>query len=229
MNQYLECDFAHITPLPNVATRKLGISHTSVTSELFSYDHPRAIWADSILENRTTARYLMDPKVKEIVPQPPAIHFVDENGIHRSHTFDFKIVYRSGRRVFLFCKYVDEIAKDRLDLWVDMVAPQIDASVADEIVIATELDYDDASVDTATVYREALRHPPSTMSRTILRDMCESGEVVTITELGARYGTLEDVYWPVIRLLAKGYLQKTGAASIGGATEVHANVERDWN
>lgn len=212
----------HITPLPSRATRGHKRSRRSSPAKLFTYGSAFALHNDSALECEVAAVTRMDPNVREVVDQPPAVEYVDLEKNKCTHTFDFLVIYKDGSRKFFFCKYLSEVVEKRWDIFVDLLAEQIDPAVADAICIKTEFSLSKVEVDTAQLFREALRHGPSALSRQILDYMRRNPASVSAGELANIHGGWAECFWPIMRLLAKGFLIHDPSTAIGPMTIIEA-------
>lgn len=77
----------------NLPVRKIKPTACSVTGKIFSNKCNRFICYESHLEKRFALHLEFDPAVRWFLEQPVTIHYVDKDGIKRSYTPDYRVVY----------------------------------------------------------------------------------------------------------------------------------------
>lgn len=114
-----------------VSSRPLGVTPEGYLAAL-----------DSLTELRAMQAFWADPRVADVIEQPPPVRYVDDNGIERTHTFDFLVSSTDGRKIAVLVK-PPELA-DRRGTWRlrDLLAQQTPADVATHFVVLTGLDRD---------------------------------------------------------------------------------------
>jgi hypothetical protein len=117
------------------SSRKINL-HSKGSVRGFDFFDGRQTWYEAELEIKFGLLAKARPGVTEVVEQPPAVQYVDDDGVVRRHTFDWLVV--NGCRQLVAVKPAALVEKSGILRIRELVAAQISRSVADEIVLFTE-------------------------------------------------------------------------------------------
>ncbi|WP_341987769.1 hypothetical protein [Azorhizobium sp. AG788] len=79
-------------PTPSAATRRPALrSRSSVRGYLVHPRTGREIVYESTLERDLAYMFIADPSVRSFQEQPAPVFYIDDAGVRRSHTFDFRV------------------------------------------------------------------------------------------------------------------------------------------
>ena len=81
---------------------------------------------------------MANPDVVEIHDQPPPVTYVTAEGRHRQHTFDFRAVFRSGRRIAYALKPVRRVEASGIKTTLALIRQQSLPGFAHKAVLRTE-------------------------------------------------------------------------------------------
>lgn len=141
-------------PLPSRATRSFAArSKSSVRGFLFAQlpaqDRPRQIIYESNLERRVLLTFLARRDIVDIWDQPPAIPFSAPSGALRHHTPDFLAILDTGLRLAIAVKPWASVERLRFKDELSRVRSAMSPAYADELVLITDADLNDAQVRNA--------------------------------------------------------------------------------
>lgn len=147
LEQYLTKDASLRPPVPTptrwtppqrsrasrrISMRSKGSSRGAFVANGFS------IVYESKLEYWVGLACLARHDVADLLDQPPAVEYVDDDGVVRQHTFDYLVTFIDGTRVLVAVKPNSKVQSSGIDRIVELVAEQISPSVADHVVLITE-------------------------------------------------------------------------------------------
>lgn len=141
-------------PLRSRATRNFAArSKSSVRGFLFAQlpaqDRPRQIIYESNLERRVLLTYLARRDLVDIWDQPPAIAFFDSVGKSSEHTPDFLATLKTGMRLAIAVKPLAAVERLRFRDELAHVRTAMSPAYADELLLVTDADLNDAEVRNA--------------------------------------------------------------------------------
>lgn len=122
---------------PSLASREMTL-HSAISVHGYLPIDGRKVWYESILERCCALLARLRPDIAEIAEQPPAITYIDDNGMPQSHVFDFKFTTTSIGRVLMAVKPRALVLKSGVDRIVELVREQLPPSVADGVGLFTE-------------------------------------------------------------------------------------------
>lgn len=121
---------------PSRASRKISLnSKGSVRGFFVSNGYEN--WYESELEHRVAIAFLARPNVRDVVDQPPAVSYFDEDGVLHEHTFDWLVVTNPSKYL-VAVKPSELVAESGIEHIVELVAAQISPKIADYVVLVTE-------------------------------------------------------------------------------------------
>jgi len=197
-------DFSTPT-LPSLATRMPALRSRG-SCRGFAVHHDRVVVFESHLELMVFYLLAIMPQVREIVDQPPAVTFVDENGVPRRHTFDFLVLCEDGTRILIAVKPAEKLERSGLRQIVDLIAFQLNPVVADKIKIVSESDFTYADRYNAAQAFECSRFPIEEHDQTIARITADMLGSVKISDLVRASGLGGMGFRAIIRLITYGTL-----------------------
>ena len=98
----------------------------------------RAFNYESHLERDFLYVMLASPDVADVHEQPPPVHYKDQSGRQRKHTFDALLLLRDGRRVAVALKPSERVARSGIQSTLELIRAQVGSSFADLYVLRTE-------------------------------------------------------------------------------------------
>lgn len=126
-----------VEPKPSVSSREMTL-HSAVSVHGYTYIDGRIVWYESMLERCAALLGRLRPDIVEVAEQPPAVWFVDDEGVRRHHTFDFKFTTTLKGRVLTAVKPSAMVAETGIDRIVELVTEQVSPAIADEVSLFTE-------------------------------------------------------------------------------------------
>lgn len=72
--------------------------------------------------------------------QPPAVDYVDDKGVFRRHTFDWRVIRTDRMKVAVAVKPAKHVERSGIQRVIELCAEQISREFADEILLLTETD-----------------------------------------------------------------------------------------
>jgi hypothetical protein len=123
--------------MPSVSSRVMTL-HSAISVHGYTFIDGRLTWYESILERCCALLARLRPDIVEVAEQPPPIVYVDDQGIRRPHTFDFKFTTTGIGRVLTAVKPSALVEKTGVDRVVELVAEQVSPSIADQVSLFTE-------------------------------------------------------------------------------------------
>ncbi len=123
---------------PSTASRKVAITGKFSAKGATRAHDDRILLEESKLELDAVTMFLADRCIVKVEDQPPAIDYVDHDGVFHRHTFDFKLTLASGKRVAVIVK--PSRRADRLDfkLQTSCIARDTPRDFADKVILLTE-------------------------------------------------------------------------------------------
>ncbi|EHR03030.1 hypothetical protein [Bradyrhizobium sp. WSM471] len=145
-------------PLPSLASREMSL-HSAISVHGYLPIDGRKVWYESILERCCALLARLRPDVTEIVEQLPPVTYVDDEGVRRTHIFDYRFTTTGIGRVLMAVKPSALVVKSGIDRVVELVREQIPPSVADGVGLFTEQKLAAVDLFNAEVVNLATRDP----------------------------------------------------------------------
>lgn len=141
-------------PLGSRATRSFAArSKSSVRGFLFAHlpvqGRPRQIIYESHLERRVLLTCLARHDLADIRDQPPAIHYRTGTGAMRRHVPDFLMILQTGLRMAIAVKPMASAERLNFREELAFVRKAMSPVYADELLLVTDADLNDAEVRNA--------------------------------------------------------------------------------
>lgn len=174
-------------PRRSRATRSFAArSKSSVRGFLFAHlpaqDRPRQIIYESNLERRVLLTFLARRDLVDVWDQPPAISFSGPSGTLRHHTPDFLAFLENGLRLAIAVKPMASVDRLRFRDELSQVRSAMSPAYADELVLITDVDLNDAEVRNSSSTCERCGGADSSICRTChfdSRARCGDGRLRT--------------------------------------------------
>jgi hypothetical protein len=193
---------------PSRATRK--ISMRSKGSSRGSYvAGGYTVFYESKLEYWVALAYRARPDVEDVEDQPPAVSYLDDDGIPRQHTFDYRVICTDGSRMLVAVKPSTKVASSGIARIVDLVAEQISTRIADYVCYVTETDLTADEKFNAELLHGVGRKPDSKHDKVVARLVRKLGRVTTVGALVERSGLGGHGFNAVARAIGCGKLVLT--------------------
>jgi hypothetical protein len=119
------------------ASRQISL-HSKGSVRGFFVANGYQTWYESELERKVGFAFKARPDVVDVVDQPPAVPYIDEDGVERHHTFDWLVIKTDGSRYLVAVKPSGLVAKSGIQNIVDRIAQQVSAETADFVTLVTE-------------------------------------------------------------------------------------------
>ncbi|UGV26996.1 hypothetical protein E0H22_15645 [Rhodopseudomonas boonkerdii] len=174
----------------------------------------RVINFESRIEKYAIEALAMDPSIATVIEQAPCVEYYDHNGEWHRHTFDCLAIGTDGLRTAGAIKHSKRAAKSGIYETVRSIAAQIDRSIADRVVVMTELDFSSAERANAELVHEVRRHPVpahDALVRGVVAEIIGSVTVRTIADASGLPAA--DGFRAVVRALADGVLRLSSPGS----------------
>lgn len=145
------------------------------------------------------------PEVATIVDQPPPVPYLDHAGVERTHTFDFLVTMRDGRRLFIAVKPAKRAGKALIV--AKAIAAQLKPGIADEVHVVTDAAFTRTERHNAALIAQCARFPVTEHDETIDRITARMTGAVRIGHLVETSGLAGMGFRAIIRLVGSGLLQ----------------------
>ncbi|WP_449410613.1 TnsA endonuclease N-terminal domain-containing protein [Methylobacterium komagatae] len=210
----------HYGPLPSRASRSsIRPSRGGTRVTIIGGDPPREIRCESNLEAKAAYVFLADPDIVDVLEQPPAVAYLDEDGEPHRHTFDFLLTRRSGERILVAIKPDARARAKNLRALLRQIAAYVPTAFAQKIVLITDADLGRDRVHDAKLVWAARRTPDSEADVAVAVYTSDLAGAITIQDLVARTGLEGRAFLAAVRAIANGRLT-ADAPGIGYRTLV---------
>lgn len=207
-------------PLPSLASRKPPLKSTaSFRGHTVGLDD-RIRYFESEGESKICDVLSVRQDVVEIIEQPSAIQYIDQEGKDAKHTFDFRVRYVGDHVDFLAYRPIEKLADGKFESRMRLIAAQLSRPVADEVAIVTEADADSTDVFNARLKQACRRDPPSDVDEIVAEIVDGLMGAVSIAWIVGRAGT-GSAFRSVVRCIASGILVPTTPARITPALKIY--------
>lgn len=98
----------------------------------------REMRLESYLEAKAAFVLLARRQTADLEEQPPAVAYLDEDGVSRRHTFDFRQTLRDGTRILIAVKPWQRAVETDLPRTLRQIARYVDPAVADKVALLTD-------------------------------------------------------------------------------------------
>lgn len=197
-------------PLPSLASRKISLKSKGAGRALIpaltgSPPAVRLIQCESILEGKCVMVLLVHRDIINIVEQPPAVDYFDEDVQKwRRHTFDFLVHRTDGARIALAVRVEDRI-KD-LEYIVKTIAGQV-IGFADFYGIVTDADLPDNMVTNSQLILSARTDIDRSADDKVRAIVKTLNGTTTIGAIVAASGLQGDAFRAMVRLIDAGEVE----------------------
>ena len=175
----------------------------------------RVINFESRLEKYGIEAFAMDPAIATVIEQAPRVEYHDDDGECHHHTFDCLTIGTDGIRTAVALKHSKRAIRAGIYRTVRLIAGQIDRSVADRVVVMTELDFSPVERANAELVHEVRRHPVPAHDALVRAVAAEILGTVTVRAVAEATGLpLAEGFRAVVRVLADGGLRLADPASL---------------
>ena len=198
--------------------RSKGSHRGSMLSTLQS----RAIVYESKLEADVAFALMARGDVVEIIDQPPPVFYIDRDGTARQTTFDFLIVLKDGRRIFIAIKPAERALKRDFQGLMEHIAAQISRKVASHVLVVDERDLFRDALKDARLFHAVRRDPPSPADAVVKRLIAGINAAVEVEALVKASGLGAMAFRAVARLVADGLLTKVGSKPLSRTSLITA-------
>ena len=210
-----DADGGFAPALPSVSSRKIALrSKASKRGALVTYfGQRRAVVFESHLELMVALILLRLPGIVDLIDQPPAVHFVDLDGVVHPHTFDYLAVFADGRRAAVAVKPEERAARVDLRFTLELIASQ-NSDFADTFHLLTESDFSRAEVSNARLMHHIGYERDVAVDAIVGRLASSLSGTCTIADIVRASGAGGRAYRSVVRFLAHGKLSLRSSGHI---------------
>ncbi len=185
----------------------------------------RARVYESWLESKALLVLAARQDVVQIEDQPTAVIYLDEDGIERRHTFDFRLTMKSGERIAIAVKPAIKAEKYDLRAKLCHIADQIDRSFADSVCLVSDHHLDRISVHNATIMKAVCSEPRNAADDALEAFVPSMSNPRSIASIVETTGLGSAAFRSIVRLIAVGRLETVHHERIDYATLVQARGE----
>ncbi|SEO46441.1 TnsA endonuclease N terminal [Methylobacterium sp. UNC300MFChir4.1] len=198
-------------PLPSRASRSsIRPSRGGSRVTVLVGKPPREIRCESNLEADATYVFDADPDIVDILEQPPAVAFFDELGQQRHHTFDFRLIHRSGQSTFIAVKPHARVEAKNFLEHLKRIAAYVPRSLAQRVVLVTERSLGHMRVRDAKLIWSVRRHDDPEADAAVANVVADLNGAMTIADLVAKTGLQARAFSAVVRAIADEQLSRSG-------------------
>ena len=214
-------DHAWHPPAPSLSSRRLKLrSRGASRVQIVGGAVPTMIVCESDLERKAVYVLLADPDVIELREQPPAVAYVDQQGVKRTHTFDMVVTRRDGSRIAVAVKPSCRAERSGLRATLALIAAQMPRHFADGVQLLTERQLHRDAVHDALLIHTMRRRPNPVHDEQLRALVAGLSGRTTVRSLVAASGLGAHGFGSVVRLIAAGTLAIIGRPRIGYDTVV---------
>ncbi|TFZ57123.1 hypothetical protein E4V01_15915 [Methylorubrum sp. Q1] len=147
-------------PSRSVATRRYAQTpQWSGRSFIVEPNDNREILTESELEAKAALILLARPDCARLFEQPAPVPYRDHEGVRRTHTFDFLLMLKSGRRIAVAVKPKAIADKHGTKALITLIARQMEPAFADGALLMTDAMMPRADVQNGRLIHDARRLP----------------------------------------------------------------------
>ncbi|MCJ2089813.1 hypothetical protein MKK88_28065 [Methylobacterium sp. E-005] len=214
-------------PLPSMASRKISLrSKGSLRGSFVSVREIRQIDVESHIEKSVLLWLSTHSDIDRIQEQPPAVPYIDRDGVLRQHTFDILVHFADGRRIFYAVKDERHARKHDVSGFLRHIAPQIPRTIADGVALFTERTLSPAMISNARLIHAVRRDPPHPADRAVLDLLAEIKGTVLIADLVTASTHGAAAFRAIVRLIAMRVLLLTADELIDYGSRVTVVASR---
>ncbi len=191
---------------PSLASRQISL-HSKGSVRGFDFIDGRKTWYEAELEWKCGLVAKINPDVIDVVEQPPAVAYIDDNGVRRHHTFDWRVVKTDGTKWLVAVKPAALVEKSGIRRTVDLIAEQATRATADYIVLFTEDKLSPVDLFNAETIHHASRDPYPADDAAVGRLVSKLRGPVRIADLVERAKSGGYGFDAVVRAIADGRLR----------------------
>lgn len=206
-------------PLPSLRTRSWNRKTEFCCRESYVSPDDREVHCESGLEGKALLALLADPRVVRVVEQPPAVSYVDDRGVRRSHTVDLLATLRDGTRIAVLVKPKAKAARVDLERLIEMLRTQVPRSFADRWMHLDESHLRRDIVDRGQMILRVRLDGPFGDDPAVERVARVVDRPMRVADAVTAAGPAADL-WAVVRLVADGHLQTPGSVRLDMDTTV---------
>ena len=192
--------------LPSLTSRELTL-HSAYSVHGWDFFDRTKVWYESELELTFARLAKMRRDVAGIAEQPPAVRYIDDDGVEHPHTFDFLLKMKNGTRGFVAVKPFGRVEQTGVGRVVELIAEQISPSLADWTLLFTEHDLSPIDLFNAGAIHHARRDPWPEDDVVMAKVLARLKGEFTIGELAAKSRLGGYGFDAVVRALADGKIK----------------------
>jgi hypothetical protein len=212
--KYTTLDDLWRPPAPSKSTRQLSRKSKGSSRAIVVGGTPaRAIQCESNLERKSLLMLLARRDVADVVEQPPAVIYTDEEGRVRRHVFDYFVTMTDDTTVAVEVKPLDKVEKYHWRERLQQIADQAEG-FADRYVLITEENLPPEATFNAALIHSVRRDDKPEHDQHVRRIAADLHGQVTIADLVARSGLAGDGFRAIARLIGAGELIAVGRGRI---------------
>ena len=177
-----------IPPHGSRSTRKISAKSNAsgrgvLLANMPSWEHPRRIVYESILELKVLYLLLAHPGLVDIREQFPKVRYEDSLGRTKHHVFDFLATMSDKRRLAIAVKPAAIVERTGFRTELIHISSGTRLSIADQVVLATERSFTQADVRNAEKLHEFKRSADHEADEIVHELLSRLADPITIAEL----------------------------------------------
>jgi hypothetical protein len=192
--------------LPSRASRQIAL-HSKGSVRGFDFIDGRKTWYEAELEWKCGLVAKINPDVVDVAEQPPAVAYIDDDGIRRHHTFDWRVVKADNSKTLVAVKPAALVAKSGIERTLELIRCQIGKRTADYVLLFTEEKLTPIDLCNAETIHHALRDPSPADDAAVGRLVTKLRRPVRIADLVERAKRGGYGFDAVVRAIADGRLR----------------------
>lgn len=203
-------------PHPSKAARKIsGSSPKNYRGSTIDHARNVELSFESLLELAALLIWLASGRTANILEQPPAIEYYDDDGVLHHHFFDFLAVMNDGLRVLVDVKPAALVASSGILKVQQKIREQHGKKVADRILLRTEEHMHRDDVADAKLILRATRMECAEADEAVSRLVSNTSGWLLISEIVEATGLTFKAFNSILRLVRAGVLEPLGDRRLG--------------
>jgi hypothetical protein len=166
----------------------------------------RQIISASQGERETCLLALAMPSLWNLFDQPKPVSFVDENGMQRTHRFDYLAEFKNGHKVAIAVKPAERVERLNFKKTLKAIKRDLPFGFADTVALVTERERNKVEVRNAELLNFFRRCPDQDADSVIGELIDELPDEVPINELVKKSGQGARAFRAVFRAIYAGQL-----------------------
>lgn len=214
-------------PQPSRSTRRINArarvsGRGMIPCLLPSWDGPRRVVCESILEMKVLYLLLARPDIWDLWEQPERIRYFDADSNAKSAVFDFLVTLRCGLKIAVAVKPAAIVEKSGFRQELELIRTATPLAFADDVALVTDRSFAPADARNAERLHEFRRVPDEEADQVILRLLQDLQSITTIAELVTLSGLDGRGFRAAFRAIYSGGAKLVTAGDIAPKSQIMA-------